>query len=115
MRTTVTRAAAADRGGAARNLKGEASPPYCGEQGGRFAAVALGLGLGLGRSLAPPAVRVVSLQRAAAVGSLPLRRCLLHFASAQIFFHPSLPCPSPVVRFLGLPARGAPCGTSCCL
>ena len=98
MRTTVTRAAAADWGGATKSLKTQARPWYCAEPGGGLVAVALSFGLG--RSLAPPAVRVVSLQRAAVLSARSLSPCLLHFASTSLFFHPSLPCPSPVFRLL---------------
>lgn len=97
MRTTVTRAAAADRGGATKSLKAQDRPRYCAEPGGGLVAVALSFGFG--RSLAPPAVRVVSLQRAA-VSARSLSPCLLHFASTSLVFHPSLPCPSPVFRLL---------------
>ena len=96
MRTTVTRAAAADWGGATRNLKAQPRLQYCAEPGGGLVAVALSFGLG--RSLAPPAVRVVRLQRAAVLGARSLSPCLLHFASTSLFFHPSLPCPSPAFR-----------------
>lgn len=70
---------AAELGGEALNSKAEASPPYCGERGGRLAAVALGLGLR--RSLAPPDVNTVKLQGEAAVS--PLSRS----SSASILLH----------------------------
>lgn len=82
-RPSPTQAVAAELGGAALNPKAEASPPYCGEWGGRLAAVALGFGLR--RSLAPPAVNTVNRQGAAATSPLSFSSILfLHCFSLTV-------------------------------
>ena len=99
--------------GAAWSWKAWASPRYCGELGGRFAAVALGLGLG--RSLAPPAVGSVRLQWEAALSSFPLLPpppfCFCTGFSSSL---PPLSLSSRLLINLGLPPQGTLWGTSYC-